>query len=75
MHMGSFIPIAYHMHSVTGVTFLEMMVISEQIPVGALIGHDYTCAFTQRTSAVQRSNHSGSNEFGPIRNPFHGLPQ
>ena len=56
-------PVTNHMNGVTGLTFLEMMIVSEQVPVGALAGHDYTRALAKRASAVERCDHCRSYEF------------
>jgi hypothetical protein len=67
--------IADDMDCITGFTFLEMMFGSEQVPVRPLVGHDYSCAFAQGADAVEGGNHCGSDELGPIGDPFHRLPQ
>ena len=45
--------VAHHMDSVTGVAFLKMMLVREEVPVRALIRHYDPCAFAQRTHAVE----------------------
>ena len=68
-------PVTNHVDRVAGFAFFEMMVACEQIPVRPLVGHDYACAFAQRTDAVEGSDHGGSDKLGPIGNPFHGISQ
>jgi len=77
MDMRSFMgaPVTNHMDCITGVTFLEMMMVGEQVPVRALTGHYHSCAFTKGAYAIECSYYCGSDKFRPVGDPLHGLPQ
>jgi hypothetical protein len=77
MHMDGFIglTVTHNMNRIASFTFFQVMIAREHVPVMPLVRHDHPRAFAKGTQTVKGSDYRGSNELGPVGNPFHGFSQ